>query len=74
MASALSLLVEISQLYHGSWIDAIHQTTLGDLALGYGFLWSDLICYGVGIALGAFLDVSLARLHRLWTNWLTWPS
>jgi hypothetical protein len=73
-AFVLSTLVEVSQLYHALWIDAIRQTTLGGLILGFGFLWSDLVCYGAGIALGVILELGLAGLHRLWTNWLTWPS
>ena len=73
-AFSLSILVEVSQLYHAPWIDAIRQTTLGGLVLGFGFLGSDLVCYAVGVALGVILEQALARLHRLWTNWLTCPS
>jgi len=53
---ALAFLVEISQLYHTPWIDSIRQTTLGGLVLGFGFLWTDLIWYSVGIAIGAVTD------------------
>jgi hypothetical protein len=49
----LAFLVEISQLYHAPWIDSIRQTTLGALVLGFGFLWTDLVCYSVGIATGS---------------------
>lgn len=48
--------IELSQLYHAPWIDQIRGTTLGGLVLGYGFLWSDLVCYTVGIALGIGAD------------------
>lgn len=48
--------IEISQLYHAPWIDSIRATTLGGLILGFGFLWSDLICYTVGIVIGAIID------------------
>jgi len=41
---APAFFVEISQLYHTPWIDSIRQTTLGGLVLGFGFLWTDLIC------------------------------
>ena len=44
--------VELSQLYHSPWIDQIRDTTVGGLILGYGFLWSDIVCYGVGIVVG----------------------
>jgi|ERR1035437_3016082 hypothetical protein len=42
-------LIEISQLYHAPWIDAIRNTRLGGLVLGVGFLWTDIIAYTIGI-------------------------
>jgi len=59
---ALAFLVELSQLYHAPWIDSIRNTTLGGLALGFGFLWTDLVCYSVGIALGAVAERGIWRL------------
>lgn len=53
---ALAFLVELSQLYHAPWIDSIRQTTLGGLVLGFGFLWTDLVCYTLGVAIGASLE------------------
>lgn len=55
-AIIFSYSIEISQLYHAPWIDAIRNTTLGALVLGFGFLWSDLFCYTVGIIIGAIID------------------
>ena len=55
-ALACCCAVEVSQLYHAPWIDAIRTTVPGALVLGYGFLWSDLACYAVGVALGAAAD------------------
>jgi hypothetical protein len=55
-ALALSFLVELSQLYHAPWIDTIRDTTIGGLLLGFGFLWSDLVCYAAGVAIGIVLD------------------
>lgn len=49
-------LIEFSQLYHDTWIDTIRKTTIGGLVLGYGFLWSDLIAYLLGIITGALID------------------
>lgn len=60
-AAAVALSVELSQLYHAPWLDDIRRTTLGGLVLGYGFLWSDLVCYAIGIVLGVVLD------RLLWT-------
>jgi hypothetical protein len=48
--------VEVGQLYHAPWIDAIRRTTLGALALGFGFLWTDIACYTVGVALCAAVE------------------
>ncbi|WP_406700652.1 DUF2809 domain-containing protein [Singulisphaera sp. Ch08] len=56
LALCFALLVEISQLYHAPWIDSIRANPFGGLILGFGFLWSDLVCYCVGIALGVILD------------------
>lgn len=62
---ALAFLVEISQLYHAPWIDSIRQTKLCGLVLGFGFLWTDLVCYSVGIALGLVVESAVAdRIQR----------
>ncbi len=58
---ALAFLVEISQLYHAPWIDSIRNTTLGGLVLGFGFLWTDLVCYTVGILIGGLAECGLRR-------------
>ena len=63
LSLALAFLVEISQLYHAPWIDSIRQTTLGGLVLGFGFLWTDLICYSVGVVLGAYTEWGIKRLR-----------
>jgi hypothetical protein len=51
-ALAISVGVEVSQLYHAAWIDAVRGTWLGGLLLGFGFLWSDLACYTAGVTAG----------------------
>ena len=61
---AFSVAVEISQLYHAPWIASIRQTTLGGLMLGFGFLWSDLACYAVGVGLGVMIDIGLSALKK----------
>ena len=57
--------IEISQLYHAPWLDNLRATRAGGLILGFTFVWSDLICYTVGIAIGALIDIFLfpARLQ-----------
>ena len=53
--------IEFSQLYHNLWIDSIRATTIGGLVLGYGFLWSDLVAYLIGIAIGVFIEIKVLR-------------
>lgn len=55
-AAFFTYMIEISQLYHAPWIDVIRNTTLGGLILGFGFLYSDIICYTVGILIGILLE------------------
>lgn len=52
----ISFSIEVSQFYHAPWIDAIRDTTLGGLILGFSFLWSDLFCYSLGIFIGYWAD------------------
>ncbi|MEJ9111447.1 DUF2809 domain-containing protein [Bacillus paramobilis] len=51
--------IEVSQLYHAEWIDNIRATTLGGLVLGYGFLWSDLVAYTIGVGVGFIFEFIL---------------
>lgn len=65
LALLFSFGIEISQLYHAPWLDNLRATRLGGLVLGFGFLWTDLLCYSVGIAVGVLLDRwLLATLRR----------
>jgi hypothetical protein len=48
--------VEASQLYQADWINSIRRTLPGRLVLGQGFLWTDLIAYTVGVAIGIAMD------------------
>ncbi|PGD93484.1 DUF2809 domain-containing protein [Bacillus wiedmannii] len=49
--------IEASQLYHAEWIDSIRATNLGGLVLGYGFLWSDVVAYTIGVGVGILCEV-----------------
>jgi hypothetical protein len=51
-----SFSIEISQLYHSPWIDSLRRNRVGGLILGYGFLWSDLVAYTIGIGIGMFIE------------------
>src|SRR5262249_5399768 len=65
LAGLFSLLIEVSQLYHAPWIDAVRRTTLGALVLGHGFLWSDLACYAAGVGLGVAIECGVQRIKRV---------
>lgn len=56
IAISFCCLIEISQLYHAEWIDTIRHTTLGGLVLGYGFLWSDILAYSIGVGFGVIFE------------------
>jgi Protein of unknown function (DUF2809) len=56
-----SYCIEISQLYQADWLNAIRHTKLGGLVLGFGFLWSDLLMYFIGISLAFLLDNFLSK-------------
>jgi len=49
-------LVEISQLFHPAWLDSLRSIRLLGFVLGFGFLWSDLIAYTLGVSLAAGID------------------
>jgi len=56
--------VELSQLYHDPWIDAIRTTLFGRLVLGAAFNAPDLIAYVIGVALGASTECALSGRTR----------
>jgi len=64
LAGLFAVGIEVSQLYHARWIDSLRQTRLGALMLGSGFLWSDLVCYAIGIVFGALLELLVSALSR----------
>jgi hypothetical protein len=64
LATAFACAVEVSQLYHAPWLDAIRGTLLGGLVLGTPaatFAWADIFAYMVGIAVGIASDRCLIR-------------
>ena len=49
--------IEFSQLYQAPWINNIRHTVIGGLVLGQTFLWSDMLCYAVGIGFGVLVEL-----------------
>jgi hypothetical protein len=58
-------LIEISQLYHSPLIDSLRNTTIGGLVLGFGFLWTDIISYSIGILAAISFDLYLSNQNNL---------
>lgn len=63
-ALLFSYAIELSQLYHAPWIDGIRHNRIGGLILGFGFLWSDVLCYSVGIAFGFLAELLVYKTKR----------
>jgi len=53
--------IEITQLYHSPWIDELRRNRLAALILGRGFLWSDLVCYTLGVAFGLTSEITYLK-------------
>lgn len=59
---ALGVADETLQLYQAPWIQSIRHTRIGGLMLGFGFLWSDIVCYAVGILIAYLMVVVIERV------------
>ncbi len=55
-ALLFSLIIELSQIYHAPWIDLIRSNKFGGMVLGFGFKFSDLVSYFVGVMIGVSLE------------------
>ena len=64
VAYAVCVVVEVSQLYHTPWLDALRATGLGHLVLGSGFDPRDLAAYGLGVAGAALLEAAVVARGR----------
>ena len=61
LALCVSILVELSQLYHARWIDSIRHTAVGHLALGSDFDLKDLVRYASGIGVGVLIEAMVTN-------------
>lgn len=63
-ALAFAYGIELSQLYQAPWINDLRHTTLGGLLLGFGFLWTDILAYTLGIIAGLGLDKLIGSIRN----------
>ena len=52
VAAGIAVCIELTQLCHPPWLDALREYQLCALVLGHWFVWSDLVCSAAGIGLG----------------------
>lgn len=64
VAGGFAGLIEFSQMLHTPWLDGLRANWAARLVLGQGFLWSDLVCYAAGIAVGVVLELALRARRR----------
>lgn len=53
--------IETSQLCQAPWLNKIRHTFPFGILLGYGFLWSDWLCYAVGVIIGLCVAISCEK-------------
>lgn len=69
IAIAFSFAVEIGQLFHPPWLEAVRRTSFGGFVPGFGFVWTDLICYATGVLISAMIDdIAYSKTHNVARN------
>jgi len=58
-ALTFAYVIEVSQLFHPAWLESIRSIKVFALVLGFGFLWSDILAYTLGISLSVVIDRAL---------------
>ena len=54
--------IEITQICQEPWLNELRRFKLIALVIGYGFLWSDILGYTLGVLTGAWIDHKLRKL------------
>jgi hypothetical protein len=62
IAFVVCLLIELQQLITWKPLVRLREDTAADILLGHGFLWSDLVCYAFGVAIGCAISHFAMRL------------
>lgn len=60
----LCMMIEVSQLYQVEWLNNLRRTIPGRLVLGQGFLWSDIICYTIGVIAATIFEKCKIQAKR----------
>ncbi len=58
---AFAVAIECSQLYQAPWINNLRATFPGQMILGHTFLWTDILCYAVGVGLAGLIAALIER-------------
>lgn len=61
-------LIELSELWHTPWLDALRATRGGGLLLGHLFLWSDVVCVALGASLAAGAELAWQGVGRSFSS------
>jgi hypothetical protein len=61
IAFGFAVVIELTQLYHASWIDEVRATRLGALVLGSVFNWPDIPAYALGVIVGVLIEQVTCR-------------
>ena len=64
-STAVTELIEFSQLYQAPWAQAVRSTRLGGLLLGHAFLWSDVCSVALGTTFALAAELLGPRARRL---------
>lgn len=54
-------IIEVSELIQAPWMKKLQHTPPLGLILGYGFNWSDMVCYAVGALIGLGMGKMIER-------------
>jgi hypothetical protein len=55
----ICVLIELQQLYTGTWLVHLRDDTPLGILLGHGFLRSDIACYAVGTSIGVAISCTV---------------
>ncbi|WP_158559273.1 ribosomal maturation YjgA family protein [Deminuibacter soli] len=56
--------IELQQLYQAAWIVKLRHTFPFGIILGFGFKWSDCVCYAVGVVIALPIAWLCEQLFR----------